>query len=73
MSADGDVGQVGGGRSRGLKGSRGVRDEEMMLGASWYGYRPLIPHVDRVYTACGYGNKGLGMRDMGWGVLGFRD
>ncbi len=47
----------------------------MMLGASWYGYRPLIPHVDRVDTACGYGNKGLGMRDIeegggssvGWG------
>ena len=39
----------------------------MIHGASWYGHRPLTPHVDRVYTACGYGNKGLGRRDMGGG------
>ena len=49
----------------------------MMLGASWYGYRPLISHADRVDTACGYGNKGLGMRDIEegggvvWGGEGF--
>ena len=34
----------------GVVGEQVCRDEEMILGASWYGYRPHTP-VDRVYTA----------------------
>ena len=37
-------------------------------------YRPLITPVDRVYTACGYDNKGIGRCDMrGFGVLWVRE
>jgi hypothetical protein len=44
------MGPAWGGGSKGLQGSRGVRDEEIILGMSWYVYKPLITPVDRVYT-----------------------